>query len=72
MGLSRCDFHAHKIDFQSQDVKNVIFGKTAITHLFLTLKTPVKSKVILDIIFKGLIHNSDTGHNFTEMDENCL
>ena len=58
MRLSKCDFHAHKMDFQSHDVKNVIVGKTAITHLFLTLKTPVKSKVILDIIFKDLIHNS--------------
>ena len=61
--LSRCDFHAYQMDFWSHDVKNFIFGKTAITHSFVTLKTPVKSKVILDIIFKGLIHNSDTGHN---------
>ena len=39
------------------------FQKTAITHTFVTLKTPLKFKVILDIIFKCLIHKRDTGHN---------
>ena len=39
------------------------FQKTAITRTFVTLKTPLKSKVILDIMFKCLIHKRDTGHN---------
>ena len=47
----------------SCDVKSVTVGKTAITHPFVTFKTPITFKVILDIIFKGLIHKGDTGHN---------
>ena len=39
------------------------FQKTAITHTFVTLKTPLKSKVFLDIIFECLIPKHDTGHN---------
>ena len=42
--------------FRSCDVKNVILGKTTITHSFVTLKSIVKYEVILDILFKGLIH----------------
>ena len=50
------------------------FQKTAITHTFVTLKIPLKSKVILDIIFKCLIHKPDTGHNKNRVKnvfENC-
>ena len=50
------------------------FQKTAITHTFVTLKTPLKFKVILDIIFKCLIHKRDTGHNKNRVKnvfENC-
>ena len=46
----------------SCDVKNDI-RKTAVTHALVTLKNPITSKVILDIICKGLIHKSDTVNN---------
>ena len=57
------DFQAYQTDFQSHDVKNFTSGKTATTCSVVTSKTPANSKVILDIIFKGSLHKSDTGHN---------
>ena len=67
---SWCNFRAHQTYFQSHDVKTFIFGQTPITYSVVISKTTVKSKVILDIIFKGLIHKGDAGHN--KMGEKCL
>ena len=53
------DFQADQTDFQSHDVKNFISGKTATACSVVTSKTPANSKVILDIIFKGILPRAE-------------
>ena len=52
-------FRAPPTHFRSRDIINVIFGKTAITPSFFKLKTPSKTKLILDVISNEINHKND-------------
>ena len=59
MRIAWRNFRAPPTHFRSGDVINVVFGITAITPLFLKLKTSSKTKLILDVISNNPNNKND-------------